>query len=213
MSKDSQFENIKTQINMKLIKPHEEEEIINKININKKKRNSFNINSNNFVKVIAANVQKKLNSDPSKDKINNIQNIKSINPFIIQEDKSQNQNNKTTITNNNKINFGYNNITIPNNLPNSLDKITFGVNQGQKNISEKNKINVSESEPFSSAQIERQKLSIDMNQNVNNYNTDLLNKKNKISFLNSNKIEPPFINNINNISSISNINNSSDISN
>jgi len=213
MSKDSQFENIKTQINMKLIKPHEEEEIINKININKKKRNSFNINSNNFVKVIAANVQKKLNSDPSKDKINNIQNIKSINPFIIQEDKSQNQNNKTTITNNNKINFGYNNITIPNNLPNSLDKITFGVNQGQKNISEKNKINISESEPFSSAQIERQKLSIDMNQNVNNYNTDLLNKKNKISFLNSNKIEPPFINNINNISSISNINNSSDISN
>ena len=213
MSKDSQFENIKTQINMKLIKPHEEEEIINKININKKKRNSFNINSNNFVKVIAANVQKKLNSDPSKDKINNIQNIKSINPFIIQEDKSQNQNNKTTITNNNKINFGYNNITIPNNLPNSLDKITFGVNQGQKNISEKNKINVSESEPFSSAQIERQKLSIDMNQNVNNYNTDLSNKKNKISFLNSNKIEPPFINNINNISSISNINNSSDISN
>ena len=213
MSKDSQFENIKTQINMKLIKPHEEEEIINKININKKKRNSFNINSNNFVKVIAANVQKKLNSDPSKDKINNIQNIKSINPFIIQEDKSQNQNNKTTITNNNKINFGYNNITIPNNLPNSLDKITFGVNQGKKNISEKNKINVSESEPFSSAQIERQKLSIDMNQNVNNYNTDLLNKKNKISFLNSNKIEPPFINNINNISSISNINNSSDISN
>ena len=213
MSKDSQFENIKTQINMKLIKPHEEEEIINKININKKKRNSFNINSNNFVKVIAANVQKKLNSDPSKGKINNIQNIKSINPFIIQEDKSQNQNNKTTITNNNKINFGYNNITIPNNLPNSLDKITFGVNQGQKNISEKNKINVSESEPFSSAQIERQKLSIDMNQNVNNYNTDLSNKKNKISFLNSNKIEPPFINNINNISSISNINNSSDISN
>ena len=213
MSKDSQFENIKTQINMKLIKPHEEEEIINKININKKKRNSFNINSNNFEKVIAANVQKKLNSDPSKDKINNIQNIKSINPFIIQEDKSQNQNNKTTITNNNKINFGYNNITIPNNLPNSLDKITFGVNQGQKNISEKNKINVSESEPFSSAQIERQKLSINMNQNVNNYNTDLSNKKNKISFLNSNKIEPPFINNINNISSISNINNSSDISN
>ena len=213
MSKDSQFENIKTQINMKLIKPHEEEEIINKININKKKRNSFNINSNNFVKVIAANVQKKLNSDPSKGKINNIQNIKSINPFIIQEDKSQNQNNKTIITNNNKINFGYNNITIPNNLPNSLDKITFGVNQGQKNISEKNKINISESEPFSSAQIERQKLSIDMNQNVNNYNTDLLNKKNKISFLNSNKIEPPFINNINNISSISNINNSSDISN
>ena len=213
MSKDSQFENIKTQINMKLIKPHEEEEIINKININKKKRNSFNINSNNFVKVIAANVQKKLNSDPSKGKINNIQNIKSINPFIIQEDKSQNQNNKTTITNNNIINFGYNNITIPNNLPNSLDKITFGVNQGQKNISEKNKINVSESEPFSSAQIERQKLSIDMNQNVNNYNTDLSNKKNKISFLNSNKIEPPFINNINNISSISNINNSSDISN
>ena len=213
MSKDSQFENIKTQINMKLIKPHEEEEIINKININKKKRNSFNINSNNFVKVIAANVQKKLNSDPSKDKINNIQNIKSINPFIIQEDKSQNQNNKTTITNNNIINFGYNNITIPNNLPNSLDKITFGVNQGQKNISEKNKINVSESEPFSSAQIERQKLSINMNQNVNNYNTDLSNKKNKISFLNSNKIEPPFINNINNISSISNINNSSDISN
>ena len=213
MSKDSQFENIKTQINMKLIKPHEEEEIINKININKKKRNSFNINSNNFVKVIAANVQKKLNSDPSKGKINNIQNIKSINPFIIQEDKSQNQNNKTTITNNNKINFGYNNITIPNNLPNSLDKITFGVNQGQKNISEKNKINVSESEPFLSAQIERQKLSINMNQNVNNYNTDLSNKKNKISFLNSNKIEPPFINNINNISSISNINNSSDISN
>lgn len=213
MSKDSQFENIKTQINMKLIKPHEEEEIINKININKKKRNSFNINSNNFVKAIAANVQKKLNSEQSKDKINNIQNIKSINPFIIQEDKSQNQNNKTTITNNNKINFGYNNITIPNNLPNSLDKITFGVNQGQKNISEKNKINVSESEPFSSAQIERQKLSINMNQNVNNYNTDLSNKKNKISFLNSNKIEPPFINNINNISSISNINNSSDISN
>ena len=108
MSKDSQFENIKTQINMKLIKPHEEEEIINKININKKKRNSFNINSNNFVKVIAANVQKKLNSDPSKDKINNIQNIKSINPFIIQEDKSQNQNNKTTIRSGDTIIITYN---------------------------------------------------------------------------------------------------------
>ena len=215
MSEDSQYENIKNQINMKLIKPHEEEEILNRININKKKRNSFNINSNNFAKVIAASVQKKLNSDPSKGKNNNIQNIKSINPFIIkEEDKNQNQNNKTTITNNDKIIFGYNNISIPNNLPNSLDKITFGVNQEKKDISEKNKINISENEePFSSAQIERQKLNINMNQNMINYNTDSSNKKNKISLLNNNKIEPPFINNINNISSISNINNSSDVSN
>jgi len=215
MSEDSQYENIKNQINMKLIKPHEEEEILNRININKKKRNSFNINSNNFAKVIASSVQKKLNSDPSKGKNNNIQNIKSINPFIIkEEDKNQNQNNKTTITNNDKIIFGYNNISIPNNLPNSLDKITFGVNQEKKDISEKNKINISKNEePFSSAQIEKQKLNINMNQNMINYNTDSSNKKNKISLLNNNKKEPPFINNINNISSISNINNSSDVSN
>ena len=215
MSEDTQYENIKKQINMKLIKPHEEKDIIHRISGNKKKRNSMmpinTINSNNFAQAIAASVQKKLNSDLSKEK-RNIQDIKPINPFITQDD-DKNQNNKTTI-NNNEVNFGYNNIPIPNNLPNSLDKITFGVNQEQKNVSEKNKINTSENEePFSSAQIKRQNLTININQNISNYNTDLSNKKNKISLLNKNKIEPAFNNNINSISSISNINNSSEMSN
>ena len=217
MSEDTQYENIKKQINMKLIKPHEEKDIVRRISGNKKKRNSMmpinTINSNNFAQAIAASVQKKLNSDLSKEK-RNIQDIKPINPFITQDDdKFQNQNNKTTVINN-KVNFGYNNISIPNNLPNSLDKITFGVNQEQKNVSEKNKINTSENEePFSSAQIKRQNLTININQNISNYNTDLSNKKNKISLLNKNKIEPAFNNNINSISSISNINNSSEMSN
>ena len=215
MSEDTQYENIKKQINMKLIKPHEEKDIIHRISGNKKKRNSMmpinTINSNNFAQAIAASVQKKLNSDLSKEK-RNIQDIKPINPFITQDD-DKNQNNKTTVINN-KVNFGYNNISIPNNLPNSLDKITFGVNQEQKNVSEKNKINTSENEePFSSAQIKRQNLTININQNISNYNTDLSNKKNKISLLNKNKIEPAFNNNINSISSISNINNSSQMSN
>ena len=215
MSEDTQYENIKKQINMKLIKPHQEKDIIHRISGNKKKRNSMmpinTINSNNFAQAIAASVQKKLNSDLSKEK-RNIQDIKPINPFITQDD-DKNQNNKTTVIND-KVNFGYNNISIPNNLPNSLDKITFGVNQEQKNVSEKNKINTSENEePFSSAQIKRQNLTININQNISNYNTDLSNKKNKISLLNKNKIEPAFNNNINSISSISNINNSSQMSN
>jgi len=225
LSDDDQYENIKKQINMKLIKPHESSNIINRISFNKNHRKSLNninnINRNNFAKAIAASVQKRLNSDPSKGKNNMIQDMKQINPFVIQEKNiDKNQNNKTTINNNNnQVHFGYNNISIPNNLPNSLDKITFGVNQEQKNVLEKNNcINKIENEdPFSSAHIKRQTLTTNMNQNINNfnYNTDKSNQKNKISLTinNNNKIEPSLIKNMNNISSISNIDNSSQISN
>ena len=90
---------------MKLIKPHEEKEIINRMSEHKKKRNSLsninNINSTNFAKEIAKSVQNKLNSDPSKGKNLNInQNMKQINPFINQEiEVDKNQNNKTTVNN------------------------------------------------------------------------------------------------------------------
>ena len=80
--------------------------IVRRISGNKKKRNSMmpinTINSNNFAQAIAASVQKKLNSDLSKEK-RNIQDIKPINPFITQDD-DKNQNNKTTVINN-KVNF------------------------------------------------------------------------------------------------------------
>ena len=63
---------------MKLIKPHDKNEIIKKINENKKKK--YNINRNNFGKVLEESVNNKIDSDPLKGK-NNIQEIKQINPF------------------------------------------------------------------------------------------------------------------------------------
>ena len=146
---DNQYENIQNQINNKLIKPYEE---INN-NIIKKKRNTIintnNINRNNFAKAIAASVQKKLNSFPGQNK-ENIQEMKTIiNPFISSQqdiDININQNNKTEIINPFQVKFGYNNITVPNNLPNNVDKISFGVEKEPKKELTQIKINISKDE-------------------------------------------------------------------
>ena len=146
---DNQYENIQNQINNKLIKPYEE---INN-NIIKKKRNTIintnNINSNNFAKAIAASVQKKLNSFPGQNK-ENIQDMKTIiNPFISSQqdiDIDINQNNKTEIINPFQVKFGYNNITVPNNLPNNVDKVSFGIEKEPKKELTQIKINISKDE-------------------------------------------------------------------
>ena len=147
---DNQYENIQNQINNKLIKPYEE---INN-NIIKKKRNTIinttnNINSNNFAKAIAASVQKKLNSFPGQNK-ENIQEMKTIiNPFISSQqdiDININQNNKTEIINPFQVKFGYNNITVPNNLPNNVDKVFFGIEKEPKKELTQIKINISKDE-------------------------------------------------------------------
>ena len=147
---DNQYENIQNQINNKLIKPYEE---INN-NIIKKKRNTIinttnNINSNNFAKAIAASVQKKLNSFPGQNK-ENIQEMKTIiNPFISSQqdiDININQNNKTEIINPFPVKFGYNNITVPNNLPNNVDKVSFGIEKEPKKELTQIKINISKDE-------------------------------------------------------------------
>ena len=147
---DNQYENIQNQINNKLIKPYEE---INN-NIIKKKRNTIinttnNINRNNFAKAIAASVQKKLNSFPGQNK-ENIQEMKTIiNPFISSQqdiDININQNNKTEIINPFQVKFGYNNITVPNNLPNSVDKVSFGIEKEPKKELTQIKINISKDE-------------------------------------------------------------------
>ena len=146
---DNQYENIQNQINNKLIKPYEE---INN-NIIKKKRNTIintnNINSNNFAKAIAASVQKKLNSFPGQNK-ENIQEMKTIiNPFISSQqdiDININQNNKTEIINPFQVKFGYNNITVPNNLPNNIDKVSFGIEKEPKKELTQIKINISKDE-------------------------------------------------------------------
>ena len=51
-----------------------------------------------------------------------------INPFISsqQDIDINNQNNKTEIIYPFQVKFGYNNITVPNNLPNNVDKVSFG---------------------------------------------------------------------------------------
>ena len=146
---DNQYENIQNQINNKLIKPYEE---INN-NIIKKKRNTIintnNINRNNFAKAIAASVQKKLNSFPGQNK-ENIQDMKTIiNPFISSQqdiDIDINQNNKTEIINPFQVKFGYNNITVPNNLPNNVDKVSFGIEKEPKKELTQIKINISKDE-------------------------------------------------------------------
>jgi hypothetical protein len=147
---DNQYENIQNQINNKLIKPYEE---INN-NIIKKKRNTIinttnNINNNNFAKAIAASVQKKLNSFPGQNK-ENIQEMKTIiNPFISSQqdiDININQNNKTEIINPFQVKFGYNNITVPNNLPNNVDKVSFGIEKEPKKELTQIKINISKDE-------------------------------------------------------------------
>ena len=146
---DNQYENIQNQINNKLIKPYEE---INN-NIIKKKRNTIintnNINRNNFAKAIAASVQKKLNSFPGQNK-ENIQEMKTIiNPFISSQqdiDININQNNKTEIINPFQVKFGYNNITVPNNLPNNVDKVSFGIEKEPKKELTQIKINISKDE-------------------------------------------------------------------
>ena len=225
MLEESQFENVKKQINMKLIKPHEEKEIMNRISEHKKKRKSLSninsINSTNFAKAIAASVKNRLNSDPSKGKnMTNIQEIKTINPFISQ-DVDKNQNNKTTVNNDNyKVNFGYNNISVPNNLPNDINKVTFGIKNEPKKELTQIKMNITKDEnegPFSSAQATRQNLTSNIIPKININNSNIFsassNNRDKVSFNQINQMNSSN-NNINNISNDNNDNNtSSQISN
>lgn len=222
MLEESQFENVKKQINMKLIKPHEEKEIMNRISEHKKKRKTLsnvnNINSTNFAKAIAASVKNRLNSDPSKGKnITNIQEMKTINPFISQ-DMNNIQNNKTEINNDNyKVNFGFNNISVPNNLPNDMNKVTFGIKNEPKKELTQIKVNLTKDEsggPFSSAQATRQNLTTNMIPKININNSNIFsassNNRDKVSFNQINQMNSSN-NNINNISNDNNT--SSQISN
>ena len=203
MLEDSQFENVKNQINMKLVKPHSEGEILSQLSEHKKNRNSTmiknNIKSNNFAKAIAQSVKNRLNSDPSKGK-NIIQDINPINPFNIQEDNK---------INNNLVNFGYNNnnTTVQNSFPNNLDNIAFGV----KN--ETNIIPNIKRTTFTSAQSSGQKITTNIGVNNSNLFSSSSKEKNSINQMNQmNQINSSF----NNISNISNNNNnmtSSQISN
>jgi len=74
---------------------------------------------------------------------------KIVNPFISSQqdiDIDINQNNKTEIINPLEVKFGYNKITVPNNLPNDLDKISFGVKKEPKKELTQIKINISKDE-------------------------------------------------------------------
>ena len=215
MLEDTQFENVKKQINIKLIKPHEEKEIMNRISGYKKKRNSLSninsINSTNFAKAIAVSVQNKLNSDPSKGKNMDL-NMKQINPFISQDmDIDKNQNNKN-INNNNIVSFGYNNTIVPNNLPNSIGQVSFGIKKEQKLDINQNKINKKDGNesPFSSAQVSRKNLTTNIEPKINISNSNIFsassNNKEKTSFNHiNNQINSSLNNNLNNISNENNI--------
>ena len=68
-----------------------------------------------------------------------------INPFISSQqdiDININQNNKTEIINPFQVKFGYNNITVPNNLPNNVDKVSFGIEKEPKKELTQIKINI-----------------------------------------------------------------------
>ena len=216
MLEDTQFENVKKQINIKLIKPHEEKEIMNRISGYKKKRNSLSninsINSTNFAKAIAVSVQNKLNSDPSKGKNMDL-NMKQINPFISQDmDIDKNQNNKN-INNNNIVSFGYNNTIVPNNLPNSIGQVSFGIKKEQQLDINQNKMNKKDGNesPFSSAQVSRKNLTTNIEPKINISNSNIFsassNNKEKTSFnhFNNNQINSSLNNNLNNISNENNI--------
>ena len=72
-----------------------------------------------------------------------------INPFISSQqdiDININQNNKTEIINPFQVKFGYNNITVPNNLPNNVDKVSFGIEKEPKKELTQIKINISKDE-------------------------------------------------------------------
>ena len=226
---DSRFENINNQINMKYIKPHEEIEIMKRISEHKKKRKSLKemnnkINNDNIFKIQETNAQNKLNTVPSKGKNIINYNIKEINPFISQDiDKDNSNNNKTTINNlnNNNINFGYHNISIPNNLPNIVGQVPFGVRkeQNKENI----KINLSKESsenPFScSGQLSRQNQTTNIIPKMKISNSNLFssslsgtNNQNKESLNQNNQLNSSIDNNLNNISNDNNIT-TSEISN
>ena len=169
MLEDSQYDNIKKQIQLKFIKPTEQNEIINRLSEHKKKRNSLantnNINSNNFAKMIATSVQNRLNSaqDKEKNKIFNNKEIKPINPFLSNTQEINNSNN----SNNNKIN-----------------------NKTQINI---NILKNESGNPFSSAQINRTNISANLVPKINVSNQSLL-----FSASSNNKDNKTYFNQINN---------------
>ena len=114
---EEKFNSIKFEINQKLIKPTDKNEIMNQMSEQKKKRKTL-INIGNYQKSsIGSNnslFQDKMNSDQGKS-ITSIQNNIAVNPFIPKDNVSfltQNQiqnENKTmsnTNTNLNQINFG-----------------------------------------------------------------------------------------------------------
>ena len=116
---EQKYNDVKSQINQKFIKPADKNDILSQMSEQKKKRKTALTNSN-FVKTLAQQVQKKLNSEQGKN-LNNIPNNSSdninVNPFVsldkvsISNTSNQNENNITTnpnpISNDAKVNFGF----------------------------------------------------------------------------------------------------------
>ena len=224
LSDDDQYENIKKQINMKFIKPHEEKEIMSRISEHKKKRNSLkninNINNNDLFKV--GTVQNKINSVPSKGKNLVNQNIKTINLFMSQDmDIEKNNNTAINHLSNNNVPFGFKNVIVPNNIPKTIGQVTFGVKKepNKNNI----QINISKGEsenPFSSsAQLSRQNQTANIIPKINLTNSNLLsssssaNKEVKNSLNKNNQLNSFLDNNLNDISNDNNNITTSEISN
>ena len=129
-----QYNNLKYQISQKFIKPADKNDILNQISEHKKKRKTT-INKTNLAKVIAAQVQNKINSDQGKS-MTSIQNNININPFFVQEKESNvkintNENaNKTSNINpsSNTINFGYSNNPSDFKYTPLTENYKFGIN-------------------------------------------------------------------------------------
>ena len=195
MLEDSQYENIKKQINLRFIKPSEQNDINKRISEHKKKRNSLgninSINSTNFAKAIATSVQNRLNSAQAKEKnaILTNQEMKQINPFLSKKE------NMDIDTNNNKSN---NNNNLINNNRTQL------------------KINISKDEsgnPFSSAQLNRTNLTANLVHKINISNSNLfsaVSNKDKTSFNQMNQNNSSSNNNVSNMNI--NMDNTSQIS-
>ena len=112
---EPQFASIKYEINQKIIKPADKNEILIQMSEHKKKRKSFMVPNypKNSISSISSLFQEKVNSDQGKS-ITTIQNNININPFIPKDNESFTQQiqNKTMIekksnSNTNNINFGY----------------------------------------------------------------------------------------------------------
>ena len=148
---EQQFNNVKYKITQKFIKPADKNDIIIQMSEHKKKRKTT-INKTNFPRVIASQVQEKLNSDQGKS-ISNIQNNININPFSPNEKES----NPST----GDIKFGYVNNNIGQ-TANTYSPLTQNVQFGIYNTNNIDKNNI-----FPKPENYTFKESINLNNNIN----------------------------------------------